>query len=89
MNSASTHELVFEAAAVRDLKRLPREQVERVMSRILSLRDDPRPAGVRKISGSKSDWRIRIGSYRVIYHIDDAAATVAIMRVRTRDRAYD
>jgi len=34
-------------------------------------------------------WRIRIGDYRVIYSIDDAAHVVDIVAVRHRSKAYD
>jgi len=45
------------------------------------LANEPRPTGCRKIFGSKSDWRIRIGYYRVIYEIDDREDTVKITTV--------
>jgi len=38
--------------------------------------------------GSKSDWRIRVGSYRIIYEIDEKAKAVKVMRVRYRREAY-
>jgi mRNA interferase RelE/StbE len=34
-----------------------------------SLTKDPRPIGSRKLVGTKHDWRIRVGAYRVIYEI--------------------
>ena len=36
-----------------------------------NLADDPRPAGCRKLTGTKHDWNIRVGAYRVIYEIAD------------------
>ncbi|MEW6328174.1 MAG: type II toxin-antitoxin system RelE/ParE family toxin [Thermodesulfobacteriota bacterium] len=44
--------------------------------------------GVEKITGAKSDWRIRIGTYRVIYEIDEDAKILKIMRIRHRREAY-
>jgi len=43
---------------------------------------------IMKITGSKNDWRIRIGDYRVIYEIDEKAKHVRIFRVRHRREAY-
>jgi len=40
------------------------------------------------MEGSKRDWRIRIGEYRVIYEIDDDLDRVNVMRVRHRREAY-
>jgi mRNA interferase RelE/StbE len=58
------HDVLLEGAAQRDLKRLPAEEFARVVSRIRALASNPRPAGSRKLTGSQSDWRIRIGDYR-------------------------
>jgi mRNA interferase RelE/StbE len=80
--------LLIKRSAERDLRRLPRALFERVNERILSLRDDPRPHGVRKLSGALEGWRIRVGDYRILYQIDDEAQTVTIVRVRHRREAY-
>ncbi|MCL5103305.1 MAG: type II toxin-antitoxin system RelE/ParE family toxin [Armatimonadetes bacterium] len=82
------HEVFLERTARADLQRLPREVVERIVRRMQSLAEEPRPAGCRKISGSRDDWRIRIGEYRVIYEVDDALKRVNVMRVKHRREAY-
>ena len=82
------YEVYLERSAADDLRRLPRRLFDRIIARIGRLADDPRPAGCRKIEGSKSDWRIRIGEYRVIYEIDDDLDRVNVMRVRHRREAY-
>ncbi|MDI6852132.1 MAG: type II toxin-antitoxin system RelE/ParE family toxin [Deltaproteobacteria bacterium] len=82
------YEVYLEQAAQKDLRRLPVDVFRRVMPVIETLAEDPRPRGCRKIHGSKSDWRIRIGSYRIIYEIDDKSQIVRIFRVRYRKEAY-
>ena len=82
------YEVLLERAAERDLRRLSPEEFRRVTTAIRALADDPRPPGCRKISGSRSDWRIRIGILRVIYEIDDEAREARIMRIRHRREAY-
>jgi mRNA interferase RelE/StbE len=82
------YEVYLERAAEHDLKRLPIEIYRRVIDDIKGLTADPRPSGCRKISGSKSDWRIRIGDYRVVYEIDEKTKVVRVMRVRHRREAY-
>ncbi|MEK7448974.1 MAG: type II toxin-antitoxin system RelE/ParE family toxin, partial [Planctomycetota bacterium] len=52
------------------------------------LKENPHPLGTRKILGSKNDWRIRVGTYRIIYEIDDKTRTVKIFRVKHRKNAY-
>lgn len=54
--------------AERDLKRLSVEIFHRVIPEIQSLGTNPRPRGCRKLVGA-SDYRIRVGDYRVLYEI--------------------
>ena len=82
------HEVYLERAAERDLNRLAPEEFGQTVAAIKALADVPRPPGCRKISGSKSDWRIRVGSLRVIYEVDDDDREVRVMRVRHRREVY-
>lgn len=65
-------EVLLERSAERDLRRLPELIHDRIVRAMNGLSRNPRPAGCRKLSGSKNDWRIRVGDYRVIYEIVDA-----------------
>ena len=57
-------------------------------TRILSLRGDPRPPGVRKLVGALEGWRIRVGDYLILYQIDDDEQTVTVVRIRHRSDVY-
>lgn len=82
------YEVLLEAAAERDLRRLPASVHDRVITAIRALATDPRPPGSRKLTGSKNDWRIRVGDYRVVYEIADAVRVVRVNRVRHRRDVY-
>ena len=82
------YEVYLERAAERDLRHLSSETFHRIIPRIKALSENPRPSGCRKITGSKNDWRIRIGDYRVIYEIDESSNIVRVMRVRHRREIY-
>lgn len=82
------YEVYLERAAERDLKRLPDQEFEAITKAIKALGGTPRPHGCRKLSGSRNDWRIRVGDRRVLYEIDDKAKVLHIMRVRHRKEAY-
>jgi mRNA interferase RelE/StbE len=82
------YEVLIERTAEHDLKSLPINLFDRIVPRIKALADNPRPAGCHKLTGSKNDWRIRIGDYRVLYEIDDARKRVRIFRIRHRREAY-
>lgn len=82
------YEVLVERRAERDLRRLRGKEFHRIIREIRALAENPRPSGSRKIAGSKSDWRIRVGDYRVIYEVDERAKVVRIMRVRHRREIY-
>jgi mRNA interferase RelE/StbE len=82
------YRILLERAAEKDLARLSTEIHDRVIAAIQVLATNPRPAGCRKLAGSKNDWRIRVGDYRVIYEIADAIRVVRINRVRHRGEVY-
>ncbi len=70
------------------MKRLATDIHDRVIVAIQSLANNPRPSGCRKLVGSKNDWRIRVGDYRVVYEIADAIRVVRVNRVRHRREVY-
>ena len=82
------YDIYLESAAERDLKRLSPTALHRLSEHIRSLAENPRPTGCHKIMGSRSDWRIRVGDYRIIYEIDEKAHTIKVMRIRHRREAY-
>lgn len=75
-------------AASRELKKLERPIQVRLIDALEDLANDPRPDGVKKLSGSDDLWRIRVGNYRVIYTIQDEIVLVTVVRVRHRRDAY-
>lgn len=79
MSILRVYEVYLERAAEQDLKRLSAENFQRVIPHIKALTEIPRPTGCRKLYGSKSDWRIRVGDYRIVYEIDDREEVVRVM----------
>lgn len=82
------YRVLLERAAEKDLTRLSSEVHARVIAAIQALAANPRPSGCRKLAGSKSDWRIRVGDYRVVYEIADEIRIVRVNRVRHRREVY-
>ncbi len=75
-------------SARKELEALPDNVLARVVQRIDALRRNPKPAGVKKLKGYKDQWRIRVGDWRVLYIIDDAAKLVSITRIAHRREVY-
>jgi mRNA interferase RelE/StbE len=77
----------FESHAERQVRRLPPSVREPVI-RAYALADDPRPPGVRKTRGFESQYRIRVGNYRVSYEIYDNVLLVLAMQAGIRREVY-
>lgn len=60
----------------------------RLKSSIDELSNNPRPPGCRKMAGRTNEWRIRVGAFRIIYTIDDAAREVRIRKIGHRRDVY-
>ena len=84
----ASYELVFRKSVARDLRAFPKQEVKRIMQRIRSLADDPRPAGCEKLSGDIERYRIRQGDYRIVYGINDVARQVEIVKIGHRREVY-
>jgi len=82
------YRVFLERAAEKDLKSLPLKLHNRIIVALQALAKNPRPSGCRKLTGSDSDWRIRVSDYRIVYEIDDSAEIVRVNRVRHRREVY-
>ena len=76
-------------SARKELDALPNHVLSRVVRKIESLSDNPRPAGCKKLRGYKDLWRIRVGDWRVVYIIDDAVRVVSVTRIAHRREVYE
>jgi len=55
---------------------------------IEALCDNPRPAGVKALTGSADLLRIRVGDWRVIYRVADHRLVVVVVEVGHRREVY-
>ena len=81
------YRLEIKRRAEKQMWELPADVFRLVNQKILALKGDPRPHGVKKLAGGLG-WRIRVGSYRVIYEVDDDEAVVTVVAVKSRQSAY-
>lgn len=87
--SESDWRLELAPGAQRDLRRLDRQIMRRVLAAIDRVVADPdNVTGVRKLTG-RPELRLRVGDWRVLFARDDQAREIRILRVLPRGRAYD
>ena len=82
------YKIVLTKTAQKQLDKLPESVVEILSVVILSLVDDPRPIGCKKLKG-RDGWRIRQGNYRIIYDILEEILVVDIIAVGHRKDVYN
>ena len=71
----------------KDLRRIARKEVPKILKAIQSLADDPRPASSKKLTNEEL-YRIRIGNYRLLYEINDERLIVLVVKVGHRRDVY-
>ena len=66
---------------------IPSEYVRLISKHIDSLEQNPRPTDSKKLKGV-AGYSLRVGTYRVLYDIDDKMQLVTVYRVKHRREAY-
>jgi mRNA interferase RelE/StbE len=82
-----SYSLIVLASAEKQILRLNSPDHDSARTRIAELKDNPRPAGCRKLRDVPG-WRIRVGRYRIVYEIDDSQKVVTVLRVAHRKDIY-
>lgn len=83
----ASYSIEIKRSAAREIEGLPRKDRERVVARIGSLANDPRPPGCEKLSHDDK-YRVRQGDYRILYQITDRRLVVTVVRVGHRRDVY-
>ena len=83
----ASYRLLIKPSAAKELEALPPKDRRRIATKIQHLASEPRPAGTEKLSGQEK-YRLRQGSYRVLYSVDDAQLAVTIVKIGHRRDVY-
>lgn len=81
------YKLLFKASVTKDLRHIPKHDVATILQRIEALANDPRPNGCEKLSGQER-YRVRQGSYRIIYEIIDEQLIIHVVKIGHRREVY-
>ncbi len=83
----ASYELAFRKSVAKDLRRIPNDDLARILERIRALANDPRPSGCEKLSG-RERYRVRQGVYRIVYEVQDRRLIVLVVKVGHRREVY-
>jgi len=73
--------------AYKDLQSIPADYARLISNHIDSLEENPRPVDSKKLKGD-AGYSLRVGTYRILYDIDDKSKLVIIYRIKHRREAY-
>jgi len=77
----------FKPSVAKDLRGIPAADARRILARIETLRNDPRPPGAEKLSAQER-YRLRRGDYRILHTVLDTDVIVEIVKVGHRREVY-
>lgn len=83
----ASYEILINRDAEKEIRAFPKADIARIVKKILTLANNPRPHGSEKLKG-KEGYRIREGLYRIVYIVDDAAKKVTIVKTGHRKEVY-
>ena len=83
----AVYKIFFRRSVLKDLAKIPKSELQRIIKKIEKLTHDPRPQGCEKISG-QDRFRIRQGNYRIIYSIQDDELTIWVVKIGHRREIY-
>ena len=83
-----TYRVELTRGAHRDFAVLESDIAQRVLAALEVLRGNPRPHGSTKLEGEEGAYRMRVGTYRIKYHIDHGIRRVLVVKIRHRREVY-
>ncbi len=87
----------FSERAKKQLKKLPKQIAQKIVSKIEKLEQNPKPNGYKQLTNFELEnnpfdsplYRIRVGDYRAIYTIEEEVLIVLVLQIAHRKEIYD
>ena len=87
MGQVRVMKILVTKKAEKELNRLHDQLAKNIVKHILTLAQNPYPANSKKLQGV-GNWRLRVGSFRVLYAIDKKNKEITFFRVADRKTVY-
>jgi len=73
--------------ARKELDKIPGPLAKNIAKKLLGLEKNPHPPSSKKLTG-KNNFRLRIGSFRALYTVDNRKKEITILRIADRKTIY-
>ncbi len=81
------YKIIVKQSVSKDLKKIPKKDIKRILEMIQALAKNPRPPQSKKLSGQER-YRLRQESYRILYSIEDEKLVICVVKVGNRRDVY-
>lgn len=82
------YEVILKPSAKKTLDGLPRQDQLRIISALEALATNPRHTGVIKLESETGLYRVRVGTYRAVFTIEDERLVVLVLKLGHRREIY-
>ena len=82
------YKIEIKRSAVKEIRKLPSRDLKKILAKISSLANNPRPKGCVKLSADDK-YRIRVGVHRILYEIKDKRLVIIVVKVAHRKDVYN
>lgn len=77
----------YSQKSLQSLKKLPQQAQKQIVSAVRRLAAQDPSCDVKKLKTRQAEWRLRVGSYRVIFERDKERNTIWIIDVALRNKS--
>lgn len=79
--------LLITKKAAKELDKIPDALARKIADKILALQTNPHPPNSKKLQ-SNNNFRLRIGSFRIIYTVNKSKKEITVLRIADRKTIY-
>lgn len=85
-----SYSIEFYRKALRYIQKLDKPTRKRISKEIKLLSEDPFHPGldIRRLQGTINEYRLRVGSYRVVYSVENEILYIYIIKIGPRGDVY-
>ncbi len=85
----ASYKVFLKRSAEKELRGISAPHLPKIVEKIKTLFQNPRPLGAQLLKGEGRYFRLRQGDYRMIYEVDDLNQKVTIIKIGHRREVYD
>jgi len=84
----ASYQIEWKQSAKKELKKLPKSIIPKIIDVVATLADDPYPKGSKNLRGTNYTYRIRISDYRVVYSVFSDLLVIEVIKIGHRKDIY-